>query len=273
MKLWSDSFQDGQPIPAAYALGKPNPDTHVELSDNVNPHLAWSDLPEGTKSLALICDDLNCPTSPDNVNKEGVTVPADLRRTDFYHWALVDLSTDAAPITEGEFSRGVTAKGKDSAQGPRGTRQGLNNYTQWFEGDAEMAGNYIGYDGPCPPWNDELVHHYHFTLYRAGRRNMPGGRQLRRPDGTQSDRRTRARQGDHRRHVRHLRRREIAGSPLLDVRREAKDVLEVVEVSVATVDEQYVVLSDVGEVAIGSPGEFHHSAATDRLWLVGHKVF
>ena len=28
-----------------------------------------------------------------------------------------------------------------------------------------MSGNYFGYDGPCPPWNDELIHHYVFTLY------------------------------------------------------------------------------------------------------------
>jgi Raf kinase inhibitor-like YbhB/YbcL family protein len=28
-----------------------------------------------------------------------------------------------------------------------------------------MAGNYHGYDGCCPPWNDTLLHHYVFTLY------------------------------------------------------------------------------------------------------------
>ena len=28
-----------------------------------------------------------------------------------------------------------------------------------------MSGNYFGYDGPCPPWNDERVHHYIFRLY------------------------------------------------------------------------------------------------------------
>jgi phosphatidylethanolamine-binding protein (PEBP) family uncharacterized protein len=28
-----------------------------------------------------------------------------------------------------------------------------------------MAGDYFGYDGPCPPWNDSIVHHYTFTLY------------------------------------------------------------------------------------------------------------
>jgi phosphatidylethanolamine-binding protein (PEBP) family uncharacterized protein len=28
-----------------------------------------------------------------------------------------------------------------------------------------MAGSYFGYDGPCPPWNDTIPHHYVFTLY------------------------------------------------------------------------------------------------------------
>jgi phosphatidylethanolamine-binding protein (PEBP) family uncharacterized protein len=28
-----------------------------------------------------------------------------------------------------------------------------------------MKGDYHGYDGPCPPWNDTLLHHYVFTIY------------------------------------------------------------------------------------------------------------
>ena len=28
-----------------------------------------------------------------------------------------------------------------------------------------MAGNYYGYDGPAPPWNDSVVHRYVFTLF------------------------------------------------------------------------------------------------------------
>ena len=44
-------------------------------------------------------------------------------------------------------------------------RQGINDYTGWFAGDPAMAGNYFGYDGPFPPWNDSLIHHYVFTLY------------------------------------------------------------------------------------------------------------
>ncbi len=165
MKISSDSFKDGAPIPATFAFGKPHPESHVELSDNKNPHIAWSDLPQGTKSLVLICHDSDVPSKPDNVNKEGMTVPAALPRVDFYHWILVDLSPQPNAIREGEFSEGVTPKGKSGPGGPRNTRQGINNYKQWFEGDADMAGDYYGYDGPCPPWNDEIIHHYHFTLY------------------------------------------------------------------------------------------------------------
>ena len=44
-------------------------------------------------------------------------------------------------------------------------RHGLNDYTKWFAGDANMGGDYYGYDGPCPPWNDLRLHHYVFTLY------------------------------------------------------------------------------------------------------------
>jgi phosphatidylethanolamine-binding protein (PEBP) family uncharacterized protein len=48
---------------------------------------------------------------------------------------------------------------------PNGTRHGINDYTGWFSGDLDMRGEYYGYDGPCPPWNDELVHRYVFTHY------------------------------------------------------------------------------------------------------------
>jgi phosphatidylethanolamine-binding protein (PEBP) family uncharacterized protein len=65
----------------------------------------------------------------------------------------------------GRFLARRTGKGKAGPEGPNGTRQGLNDYTEWFRGNPEMGGNYFGYDGPAPPWNDELVHHYRFTIY------------------------------------------------------------------------------------------------------------
>ncbi len=165
MKLETTSFTDGGPIPARYALARPAPVGHVELSDNINPALSWSDVPEGTKSFALICHDPDVPSSGEDVNKEDREVPASLPRVDFYHWVVVDLPAHLRSIEEGEFSNGVTPRGKDGGGGPNGCRQGLNDFTGWFAGDPDMAGDYHGYDGPAPPWNDSIVHRYVFTLY------------------------------------------------------------------------------------------------------------
>jgi hypothetical protein len=165
MKLTSSSFQDGARIPGEFAFCVIEPRTHVTLSTNRNPHLAWSGLPRGTRSLVLICHDPDVPSRGDDVNQEGRSVPASLPRVDFFHWVLVDLAPSVGAIEAGAFSREVTARGKPGPAGPQGTRQGINDYTGWFAGDADMAGNYFGYDGPCPPWNDEIVHRYVFTLH------------------------------------------------------------------------------------------------------------
>ncbi|MDH3426253.1 MAG: YbhB/YbcL family Raf kinase inhibitor-like protein [Acidimicrobiia bacterium] len=165
MELTTPAFDDGQPIPGDYAFCLPDPDTHATLGPNRNPAFMWSDVPEGAESLVLICHDPVVPTSGEDVNQEGREVPADLARTDFFHWILVDISPDQPDLDEGEFSDRVTPRGKDGPVGPRGTRQGVNDYTGWFAGDTDMSGTYFGYDGPCPPWNDSLVHQYVFTLY------------------------------------------------------------------------------------------------------------
>jgi hypothetical protein len=165
MKLHSNSFSDHAPIPGEFAFCVPAQTGHVALAPNRNPHLIFRDLPAGTQSLALICHDPDVPSRGDDVNQEGRSVPASLPRVDFFHWLLVDLAPEAGKIAAGEFCDGVTARGKSGPQAARGTRQGVNDYTGWFAGDADMAGDYYGYDGPCPPWNDEILHHYVFTLY------------------------------------------------------------------------------------------------------------
>ena len=165
MKLFSSSFADNANIPARCAFGAHDPDNHVALSDNRNPQFSWSDLPEGTKSLVLICHDPDVPSKGDDVNQEGKQVPATLSRVDFYHWVLVDIPATLNSIAEGEQSSGVTARGKPGPELENGMRHGINDYTNWFAGDADMEGQYFGYDGPCPPWNDTIVHHYVFTLY------------------------------------------------------------------------------------------------------------
>jgi len=165
MKLTSSSFVNHARIPPEYAFCAPDAKSRITLSRNRNPQLAWSELPAATRSLALVCHDPDVPSRADDVNKEGRVIPATLPRVDFCHWVLVDIDASGGPIVAGEFSDGVTARGKKGPDGPRGTRQGVNDYTLWFASDQDMSGNYFGYDGPCPPWNDTIPHHYVFTLY------------------------------------------------------------------------------------------------------------
>lgn len=173
MKLTSQSFPDGGVIPGRCAFAVADPGTHVRLSDNRSPELSWSGAPAGTRSFVLICVDPDAPTRPDDVNREGRTVPRSLPRADFVHWVLVDVPPDVTRLAEGACSQGVTPRGKASPAGPAGSRQGVNDYTAWFKGDKDMAGTYRGYDGPCPPWNDEMPHRYRFELYATDLARCP----------------------------------------------------------------------------------------------------
>ncbi|PKO88194.1 MAG: YbhB/YbcL family Raf kinase inhibitor-like protein [Betaproteobacteria bacterium HGW-Betaproteobacteria-12] len=173
MQLTSTSFADGERIPGDYAFCSPDPAHHVCLGKNLNPQLAWDEVPAGTRSFVLICHDPDVPSQGDDVNQEGRSVPATLPRVDFFHWVLIDLPASLTTIAAGEFSHAVTARGKPGPQAAHGSRQGVNNYTDWFAGDHDMSGDYYGYDGPCPPWNDEIVHHYVFTVYALDLERLP----------------------------------------------------------------------------------------------------
>ncbi len=164
MKIHIESFNDHEPIPGEFAFCVPDEKTHVTLSSNRNPKVTWGDAPAGTKSFALICHDPDVPSVGDNVNQEGKTVAYDLPRVDFFHWVVVDIPADRTEIAEGEDSSAVTARGKEPGKKAYGIT-GINDYTGWFKGDADMEGFYGGYDGPCPPWNDCLIHRYVFTIY------------------------------------------------------------------------------------------------------------
>jgi Raf kinase inhibitor-like YbhB/YbcL family protein len=99
------------------------------------------------------------------VNQPDREVPAGLPRVEFFHWLAIDLPPDLTGIDEGEFCAGVVPRGQQAVTGPHGCRQGINDFTGWFSGDAEMSGSYYGYDGPAPPWNDSIIHHYVFSLF------------------------------------------------------------------------------------------------------------
>ncbi len=164
MQLTSESITAGQPIPTRYALGKSDPQTRATFSENVSPQLSWSGAPAETQAYAVIIRDLDVPTAGDDVNQEGRTVPYDLTRQVYFHWVLLNIPAGVTSLAEGLHSSGFAPRGKgQNALG--GTIHGINSYTDWFAGDDDFGGDYYGYDGPFPPWNDERLHRYVFTVY------------------------------------------------------------------------------------------------------------
>jgi hypothetical protein len=103
MKLTSPAFAHQGPIPAKYTCE----------GQDIAPPLAWSDVPPGTQSLALVCFD---PDAPD---------PAAPKMT-WVHWVLYDLPPDSTGLPEGGAL-------------PHGVHEGLNDWHR------------TGYGGPCPP--------------------------------------------------------------------------------------------------------------------------
>ena len=164
MKVHSTSFPDNTEIPDEFAFCVKAEVGHVNLGANRNPHFVWSNVPENVRSFALVGVDIDLPSEGTDVNQEGKTVSKDLPRVDFSHWVLVDIPYTAREIAAGTDSTEVTARGKDGGRGAIGVR-GKNDYTDWFAGDPDMEGEYYGYDGPCPPWNDERRHRYIFSVY------------------------------------------------------------------------------------------------------------
>jgi Raf kinase inhibitor-like YbhB/YbcL family protein len=164
MKLWSDAWTNGDRLPARFAAAVPDGHGGAREGENLNPPLAWADVPAAAGSLVLVVQDFDAPIDPSARDPEG-ELPAAAERQPFTHWLLADLPPRASSIAEGEFSRGLTPHGKPGPAGPRGTRQGLNDYTALWAADPARAGRHHGYDGPAPPPHDALVHHLVFTLY------------------------------------------------------------------------------------------------------------
>lgn len=109
---------------SAFASGSPIPDANARDGRDQSPPLSWSGAPEGTRSLALICDDPDAP------------------RGTWVHWVLFDLPPGAT---------GLAAGVEKSDRPAGGGVQGKNDY-----GD-------VGWGGPQPP-RGHGTHHYEFRL-------------------------------------------------------------------------------------------------------------
>lgn len=126
---------------------------------DVNPGVTWSAGPAGTRSYALLMQDIDVPADFSQIEKPGVVIGSETLRITVDHWVLADIPERTRSIAAGADSKGPVKGGKPLGRTEYGNR-GANIYARFFAADADKAGPYGGYDGPCPPRNDEKVHRY-----------------------------------------------------------------------------------------------------------------
>ena len=103
-------FENGGTIPDSMAFCVPAATGNVTFGSNTNPELKWSQVPEGTKSFAIISHDSEAPTVGDDVNKEGKSISKALKRSDFYHWVMADMTPGLRGLSAGQDSKKVTTE-------------------------------------------------------------------------------------------------------------------------------------------------------------------
>lgn len=156
----------------AQAFCKPATEGHVVLGSDISPAVHWSKGPYGTRSFALILQDADVPLDFSTANQEGKVIAAEAPRQIVTHWVLVDIPLKVTSLSAGGEGDKLTPKGKPQLATDHG-RRGLNDYGRFMAGNPEMAGDYAGFDGPCPPWNDQRIHHYTLTVYALSVDRLP----------------------------------------------------------------------------------------------------
>ncbi|PZM17165.1 YbhB/YbcL family Raf kinase inhibitor-like protein [Rhizobium tubonense] len=135
---------------------------------NESPSLSWSKGPAGTRSYALTMVDPTVPVDRSDFNKPGTMILHDVARMEFVHWVLADIPAGVTHLAESADGDGVSKEGlalKKTIHGRRG---------QNGAGDGTLKnGPHGGYLGPCPPWNDERIHHYVVTIYALDVAELP----------------------------------------------------------------------------------------------------
>ena len=118
----SDDIADGQPLK----------DDQVADQGNTSPHLAWSEVPEGTKSFVITGFDPDAPTP-----------------SGFWHWVLVDVPADVREL----------ASGAASGELPGAAFHVRND------------GGEKGFLGAAPPQGDQ-PHRYFFVVHAVGEETL-----------------------------------------------------------------------------------------------------
>ncbi|MDF7784301.1 kinase inhibitor [Pantoea stewartii] len=121
MRVYSQDLHDGDKMPEKHVFNGMG-----YQGENVSPHLAWEDAPEGTKSFVVTCFDPDAPTG-----------------SGWWHWMVANLPADTTSLPQGA--------GSGKAALPAGAVQTRTDFGQ------------AGYGGAAPPAGE--THRYIFSVH------------------------------------------------------------------------------------------------------------
>ncbi len=149
-----EGMEQGAAIPEDQALCTPTKDGKSDkVKAPLRPTIRWSKLPKDTATVAIFMMDPDVPADFTDAGKEGKKLAKTAKRQDFFHYALVDVPPSASSLP-GDVASKEPSYGRELVND-----LGLNGYVEPPH----------AYGGPCPPWNDERVHHYHFIVLALDR--------------------------------------------------------------------------------------------------------
>ncbi len=82
MRVVSQDFNDGDKMPERHVFNGMG-----YQGDNVSPHLAWDDVPAGTKSFVVTCYDPDAPTG-----------------SGWWHWVVANIPAEVTELPQGAGS-------------------------------------------------------------------------------------------------------------------------------------------------------------------------
>ncbi len=121
MRVYSNDFKNGDKMPERQVFNGMS-----YQGDNISPHLAWDDAPQGTKSFVLTCYDPDAPTG-----------------SGWWHWVVVNIPASTTLLEQGA--------GSGLAMLPQGALQTRTDFGK------------AGYGGAAPPQGES--HRYIFTVH------------------------------------------------------------------------------------------------------------
>ncbi len=121
MRLFSQDFNDGDKMPERHVFNGMG-----YQGDNLSPHLAWDEVPEGTKSFVVTCYDPDAPTG-----------------SGWWHWVVANIPAEVTVLPQGAGS-GVAELPESAIQTPTDFGQ-------------------TGYGGAAPPQGES--HRYIFSVH------------------------------------------------------------------------------------------------------------